>query len=220
MAAILRRLPSFRRSSSQQSRNGVDEAGPVQAEPRSAWSLEDTKRYIQDVEADELRRIVTELSETHDSLREALQKHAQEQPNRPSLPHSSHSMNKKRRAEHDLDRALGGSDASPSTVKIANELDQAETDELLPHAPVSNDESGGKVIIEGQTGLVILPAEELNEAGEGSVDGDSESATGAEPHHAQGTANIIEEGKPTEAKVEAQGTCEISSNQSKIRALH
>lgn len=202
MAAILRRLPSFRRSSSQQSRSSVDEAGAAQTGTLSVWSLEDTKRYIQDVETNELRRIVTELLETHDSLREALQKHAQENPSRPALPHSSHSMNKKRRAEHDLDRPLGGSDARPSTLKIGNELDQAETDELLPHAPVSNDEKGDKVVIEGQTGLVILPADELNEAAEGSADGDS--ATGAGPHSAQGSTNIIKEGKPTEAKAETQ----------------
>lgn len=185
MASILKRWPSFRRSSSQQSPASTEDAKVADTETVSSWTSEEAKTYITSLDVDELRRIVSDLAEAHSIIREALQKHAQNHPtSRPTLPHASHSMSKKRRAENYLDRTDDAVIAAAPTNSVAGKAisgsSETRPEELLPRAPVSNEEEGEKVVIEGQTGVVVLPADELKQAADGSAPGGSNGE--AEPH--------------------------------------
>lgn len=85
-------------------------------------------------------------------------------------------MSKKRRADGDLDRnepALSTAVEKPPCTKTKTVVDEGhETSpaELLPHAPVENEENGEKVVIEGQTGIVILPKHELDDISDNEAD--------------------------------------------------
>lgn len=168
MAALLRRLPSFRRSvsgtsDSQQleraaSRNSVDGNGvnglSEDAVQAGGWTVEEATSHIASLEIDDLRRLLSDLSEKNSTVREAMQKHAKEQAGRPGLPHSSHSMSKKRRADSELDRTV-----ETPAVTIVNSENMATDSPKKPSPPTQGADEPHA--IEGQTGLVAGPPRDL-----------------------------------------------------------
>lgn len=173
-AALLRRLPSFRRSV-RVSSSANDSVQPTErtsvdgsAASELEWTVEEGESYIASLDGEELRQVLSHLVQTHANVREALQKHQKAQSaSRPTLPHANHSMNKKRRAETDLDRTVDPPSSSNNIVKteVASTTSQQPETES---ATASHQREPGTTIIEGQKGLVLLPSEHVNEAAEGS----------------------------------------------------
>ena len=94
MASLLKRLPSFRRSSSQ--------TVPAPSAENASF---DVQAYLEALEADELRSVLLALAGEHGAVRDALEKRSTERP-AVTVPvmARSFSSSKKRRAESELDR--------------------------------------------------------------------------------------------------------------------
>ena len=136
----------------------MDGNGLSETSAQPAWTVEEATSHIASLEIDDLRRLLSDLSEKNSSVREAMQKHAKEQAGRPGLPLSSHSMSKKRRADSELDRT-----ADAPAVTIVNT--DITTTKALPPATAQGE--GESHAIQGQTGLVSVPMGDLLETVQG-----------------------------------------------------
>lgn len=149
----------------------MDGVGVSYNSPSKVWTVEEANSHIASLDVDSLRTILSDLAQRTVEAREALQKHAKQQQQgqrqsaRPDPPHASHSMSKKRRAENELERSEDVT--STIIVKTDNAITCADppASKAVNGTPVHTE--GDKLVIEGQSGLVTLPAEELNEASGG-----------------------------------------------------
>jgi hypothetical protein len=133
MVGFLQRLPSFRRSVSSASTNSIGnsdvqrtgETGTDSTATEETWSAARASEYVAQMQTEELRIVLLELAERELVAREAVRKYALRAG---TEAQASQSMNKKRRADVDLERSVD----NPANVAAA------AVDDLAAHNAVAS----------------------------------------------------------------------------------
>jgi hypothetical protein len=151
MASLLKRLPSFSRRTST---------------PSASSSTEDQEQlvsYVGTLDDQEVRSILLKLVVNQEVVRDAVRQHQKESSGKPSRPSISgrHSMNKKRRAEDELERP-GERNSVDELGRPVEQQRLASRTSTEHEATSTNDDKAGRdeqtvvPVVEGQSGLVTV----------------------------------------------------------------